>query len=233
MHVLFLSFFKIVLFVLILAVDRYGKIVGFYIGNEPGVILADFELIKEVYKRDDASARPNMTPFCDLRPGHWVIDKENEGKVPGVIFTHGKFWTEQRRFTLRVLKDLGFGKTSMEDTIMDEVEKLCDELRKFEGKPFKWEGILNVSVLNGLWGLLVGEKLQLDDPRLIKIVDLMDKVLKSQNPSGALASIFPFPEMIRWPIISNLIGLDLESNIQTFDQMKQVVETYVEDHKHL
>ena len=184
-----------------------------------------------MYKRDDVAARPNMTPFCDIRPGHWVVDKENEGKVPGVIFTQGKFWTEQRRFTLKALKDLGFGKTSMEDTIMDEVEKLCDELKKFEGKPFKWEGILNVSVLNGLWSLLVGEKLQLNDPRLKKIVELMDKLLRGQGPSGALATMFPFPEMIRWPIISNIVGLDLETNFQTIDQMKQVVEAYVEDHK--
>ena len=66
---------------LLSVVDRYGKIVGFYVGKEPGVILADFELIKNVYKRDDVAARPDMKPFCDFRPGHWVLDKENEGKV--------------------------------------------------------------------------------------------------------------------------------------------------------
>ena len=119
----------------LIAVDKYGKIVGFYIGNEPGVILADFDLIKDIYKRDDVSTRPSMRPFCDMRPGHWVLDKENDGKVPGVIFTQGKFWTEQRRFTLRALRDFGFGKASMEDTIMDEVEKLCDQLKPFEGEP--------------------------------------------------------------------------------------------------
>ena len=195
------------------------------------MILADFELIKSVYKRDDVAARPDMKPFCDFRPGHWVLDKENDGKVPGVIFTQGKFWTEQRRFTLRVLKDFGFGKASMEDTIMDEVEKLCDEVRKFAGKPFNLQRRVNISVLNALWSLLVGEKFQLHDPKLLEIVEVMDKMLRKQGASGALATMLPFPEMLRWPIVYRLFGLDLERSIQTLNKMKILVEQYVEEHK--
>lgn len=215
----------------LIAVDKYGKIVGFYIGNEPGVILADFDLIKDIYKRDDVSTRPSMRPFCDMRPGHWVLDKENDGKVPGVIFTQGKFWTEQRRFTLRALRDFGFGKASMEDTIMDEVEKLCDQLKPFEGKSLNLQRKVNVSVLNGLWGMLVGEKLSLQDPRLIKIVELFDKVLRGQGVSGALATMLPFPEMMRWPVIYNLLGVDVETSFETMHEMQSLVETYVQDHR--
>lgn len=166
---------------LITAVDKYGKIVGFYVGNEPGVIIADYDLIKKLYKRDDFTARPTLKPFCDLRPGHWVVDKENEGRVPGILFTQGKFWNEQRRFTLKVLKDFGFGKTSMEDTIVEEVEKLCELLKKFEGQPLNLQCKLNVSIINGLWSLLVGTKLQLDNPRLLKVVELIDFVLRGQG----------------------------------------------------
>jgi len=215
----------------LIAVDKYGSIVGFYIGNEPGVILADFDLIKDIYKRDDVSTRPSMRPFCDMRPGHWVLDKENDGKVPGVIFTQGKFWTEQRRFTLRALRDFGFGKASMEDTIMDEVEKLCDQLKPFEGKSLNLQRKVNVSVLNALWGMLVGEKLSLQDPRLIRIVELFDKVLRGQGVSGALATMLPFPEMMRWPVIYNLLGVDVETSFETMHEMQSLVETYVQDHK--
>lgn len=195
------------------------------------MILADFELIKEVYKRDDFSARPNMKPFCDLRPGYWVVDKENEGRVPGIVFAQGKSWNDQRRFTLRVLKDFGFGKTSMEDTIVEEVEKLCELLRKFEGQPLNLQFKLNVSIINGLWSLLVGVKLQLDNPRLLKIVELIDFVLRGQGTMGAIATMFPFPEMIRWPIISSLVGPDMEKNLKCFDELKLLIEEYIEDHK--
>ena len=214
---------------------KYGNIVGFYIGKQPTVILADFDLIRDIYKRDDVAARPSLKPFCDFRPGHWVVDEENEGRVPGVIFTQGRFWTEQRRFTLKVLKDFGFGKTSMEDTIMDEVEKLCDELKVEEGKPFNLQRKINVSVLNALWSLLVGEKLPLQDPRLLKIVELMDKELRSGGGGGAtgnaLATMFPYPEMIRWPFVYRPLGLDLENSINNLKEMTNLVEKYVTDHK--
>ena len=210
--------------------SQYGNIIGFYVGNEPAVVLAEFELIKTVMKRDDVAARPSLRPFCDLRPGHWVVDKENEGKVPGVIFTQGKFWTEQRRFVLRVLRDFGFGKASMEDTIVDEVDKLCDELQNLEGSPFNIQRKLNISILNALWALLVGEKLQLKDPKLLNIVELLDRALRGQNPTQALASMFPFPEMIRWPIISHLL-MDLDAFKNGINNVKLLVEPYVKEHK--
>ena len=46
------------------------------------------------------------------------------------VFSHGQEWNEQRRFTMKTLKDLGFGKTQMEDVILVEVEKLVGILSK-------------------------------------------------------------------------------------------------------
>ncbi len=42
----------------------------------------------------------------------------------GVIFSHGPYWRELRRFLLRNLRDFGFGKSSMEDQFLEEVAKL-------------------------------------------------------------------------------------------------------------
>ena len=38
--------------------------------------------------------------------------------------TDGQLWSEQRRFTVRHLKDLGFGKTSLEGLMLQEVSDL-------------------------------------------------------------------------------------------------------------
>ncbi len=65
---------------------------------------------------------------------HTIDIRSINGGVPGVIFSHGNYWKELRRFLLRNLRDFGFGKTSMEDLFQDEVTKLrqllsqrCDE----------------------------------------------------------------------------------------------------------
>jgi len=50
----------------------------------------------------------------------------------GVFFTDGPFWVEQRRFTLRHLRDFGFGKRSMEEFIMEEIEDTIKEITQKE-----------------------------------------------------------------------------------------------------
>jgi methyl farnesoate epoxidase/farnesoate epoxidase len=59
------------------------------------------------------------------------VGDENKGRQPGVLQTSGKYWREQRRFLLRHLKDFGFGKSSMESTIQEEMTKLCTKLASF------------------------------------------------------------------------------------------------------
>ena len=42
--------------------------------------------------------------------------------------TDGELWREQRRFTMHHLKNLGFGKSSLEVTILEEVSDLIMKL---------------------------------------------------------------------------------------------------------
>ncbi len=50
--------------------------------------------------------------------------------IAGLVYSSGSEWSEQRRFALRTLKDFGFGKKSMEELIVFEVQKLCKEVEK-------------------------------------------------------------------------------------------------------
>jgi len=109
-------------------VDKYGPISGVYFGNKPAIFIADFQKLKDLFKSEDAIFRPKIVPASHLRPGHEDMVGDNEGQAPGVILSNGDYWREQRRFLLKNLKDFGFGKTSMEDIIQEEVDKLCDKL---------------------------------------------------------------------------------------------------------
>jgi len=53
---------------------------------------------------------------------------QNLSSLTGFFFTDGPFWVEQRRFSLRHLRDFGFGKRSLEGIILDEAEELIKRL---------------------------------------------------------------------------------------------------------
>ena len=46
------------------------------------------------------------------------------------MFAHGPDWVEQRRFSLRTLRDRGFGKSAMEHAVMTEIEKFFEIVDK-------------------------------------------------------------------------------------------------------
>jgi hypothetical protein len=46
----------------------------------------------------------------------------------GIVFSEGQTWQGVRRFTLRNLRDFGFGKSSIEGLIQCEIEELLNSL---------------------------------------------------------------------------------------------------------
>ncbi len=49
---------------------------------------------------------------------------------PGVLFSSGQTWEEQRRFTLKTLRDLGFGKGLSEEMLRDDVSEAAKKNRQ-------------------------------------------------------------------------------------------------------
>ncbi len=79
------------------------------------------------------ASRPPVIPYQENRLA-WD-DPVLGGASAGIIMSNGPYWKEQRRFTLRNLRDFGFGKTSREDVIMAEATKLCDAYKEqYAGK---------------------------------------------------------------------------------------------------
>jgi hypothetical protein len=80
--------------------------------------------------------------------------------LPGIMFIMGQFWQEQRRFTMRHLRDLGFGKTSIEDQMMGEVGDLIKDIenksQSDKDRVVDLKGIFQVSVVNILWAIIAG-----------------------------------------------------------------------------
>ena len=204
----------------------------------PYVIIADYHLIKDVLKNEATASRPKLAPFQDLRPGgevKGVLDKENSDWVPGIIFSRGQTWTEQRRFTLRVLRDFGFGKSSMEDMLLEEVDKLSELLAENVGQEMDISRKMNISILNSLWVLLTGERLRLNDPKIQDVVEKMNEFLtKSADPSAAIASLLPNPKMAKWPILKpflNAMGIDMGPLANALKNIGDLAKAQIEVHE--
>ncbi len=114
-------------------VKKHGSIIGFFLGNRPMVVLTQFDQIREAFKKESLSGRPSI-PILELtKPGSELMDPDKHGSVPGIIFSHGPYWKELRRFLQRNFKDLGFGRKVMDEILQEEVDKLCHLLAKTSG----------------------------------------------------------------------------------------------------
>jgi len=104
----------------------------------------------------------------------------------GITFNNGAEWQAQRRFSLKVLRDFGFGKSSMISSIQDEINELIDHLKENTGKPISLCEIFPISILNSLWKIMTGEKFSLDDPLPRKIYAAVKNELQGQDVLGFL-----------------------------------------------
>ena len=196
-------------------VEKFGSVLGYYIGTTPIVLVTDFDILKEICKLDSMSYRPSISPLHYFREGWETMqdsDDKNHGRAPGIVFSNGSYWREQRRFLSKNLKDFGFGKSSLETLLDEEVLKLCKHLKQESG-----DGSVQVSmmqplklvIISILWAILFGEQQDLNDPKLVKLVNLIDEGLRVVSPQTFLGLILPNPAMTNWPLIRSLTGMNL------------------------
>eukprot|EP00094_Tigriopus_californicus_P010881 TCALIF_10496-PA protein Name:"Similar to Cyp2j6 Cytochrome P450 2J6 (Mus musculus)" AED:0.07 eAED:0.07 QI:0/0.78/0.7/0.9/1/1/20/349/2332 len=197
--------------------QEYGPIFRIYLGPIPTVVITDLNLAKEAFKKDEVTARPPMKPFHEFRYG------SADGNQRGVILSSGLEWQDQRRFSLRQLRDFGFGRSSMESMILEEVQKLCKSLQEEAGKPLDLSFKMNISIINALWLILVGERLELDDERLLKIVRTMDKLLRETQVSGLFSVLFP--------TLYKMVHPRFKFARDTFESMRILMKQAIVEHK--
>ena len=118
----------------------------------------------------------------------------------------------------------------MEDALNEEVQKLIDFLKPSTKKPMTLNHTINVSILNALWFMLVGEKWELSDPKPRKIIELIDEFIRtSEGPTTAISSLCPWPDLLLLPGFKKIFSLDVIG--QMFDLMVDLIQPLIETHK--
>ncbi|XP_049870414.1 probable cytochrome P450 304a1 isoform X3 [Pectinophora gossypiella] len=94
------------------------KVLGFFLSIYPFVVVSGEALIREMLTRDEFDGRTDI--FVARLRSYW--------KRLGIFFTDGYFWFVQRRFTLRQLREFGFGRRSacLEEVLDNEIREMID-----------------------------------------------------------------------------------------------------------
>ncbi|KAJ9577737.1 hypothetical protein L9F63_005730 [Diploptera punctata] len=198
---------------------RYGPVVGLMLGKQPVIIVCKPKQVLEVLQRDEFQARPENANFR--------LDTFN--RKLGVFFSDGAFWVEQRRFTLRHLRDFGFGKSKMESLICDEIEDVVRELR--DCHEFQVSRYFGLSSVNVIWALLAGSRFSRDDARLQALLDSLMRLFRSGSQTGSIVNVIPVLKLIAPRITGHSEQVEHITKLQTFFRgvIQEHRETYSEN----
>jgi len=123
--------------------------------------------------------------------------------LPGIFFGNGESWKELRRFSLRTLRDFGFGKQKSQETFIEEeldhLMKRMDEMRSeaatqasaAEKDVVCMKKFFSVSALNIIWSLIAGFRFHHDDKQLQKLVQLMSEIVRLLAVGEDIIAAYP------------------------------------------
>ncbi|KAG7161543.1 cytochrome P450 2C31-like [Homarus americanus] len=133
---------------------KYGNLASFGMFNTRVVLVSGVSVMKEIFTNKVTTGRPSLAIFKARN----LMLSDGRSTNLGILALNGSMWQEQRRFLLRHLRDLGFGKTSLEPIIQDEVTELMKYIEQQKDQPISMKRLFNRSVVNSLWGLVMGKR---------------------------------------------------------------------------
>ncbi|CAL8126614.1 unnamed protein product [Orchesella dallaii] len=177
--------------------DKYGEIFQIHLGNRRTVVVSDPRMVKEIFTNDPAFTGRAIFEGFEAYPNEPL----------GIASIEGEMWEVHRRFLLRQLRDFGFGKSSMEELVQEEVKETIAHLKKFQGKPIKnLKQMLQISVLNSLWTITANKRFNHDDPVVLKMMSDLQMILEEMMKKAIVLFV---------PIMRYIMP-----SIKLFDQLK-------------
>uniref|UniRef100_A0A1A9WS92 Cytochrome P450 n=1 Tax=Glossina brevipalpis TaxID=37001 RepID=A0A1A9WS92_9MUSC len=166
---------------------RYNSnVLGLKLGNDLVVVALTYPLVKQVHLEEVFEGRPD-TFFFRLR---------TMGTRKGITGVDGPLWYKHRHFSMKQLRNVGFGRTPMEKYIEKETDRLLTYIENLNGLPV-WPGsFLAHVVINVLWTLVANKHFAYEDKRLQKLLDLLHRRSKAFDMSGGLLSQYPWLRFI-------------------------------------
>ncbi|XP_044593457.1 methyl farnesoate epoxidase-like isoform X1 [Cotesia glomerata] len=172
---------------------EYGAVVGLRLGlADPMIVVSGREAVMEMLGRSEFDGRPNG----------FIFTHRTMGEKRGILFTDGKVWADQRRFSLINLKSFGWAGQTMEELILEDAENLGKIIEKVSqehgGIVQNLKELTALAVLNSLWSLFGGSRYDIGkcEPKLLETLRMLNDSVKESNVSGGLLNYLPFLRLL-------------------------------------
>nr|CAD7438754.1 unnamed protein product [Timema bartmani] len=170
------------------------KLLGLHLGPLPTVVASDLDTVKEIF------ARPEFNGRLDC----YITQARAMGVTLGLFFTDSDLWLEQRRFTLRHLRDYGFARRSglQEENVRQEVMDMLALLNSSKGREdydVFHDGcallpqLFCPGMINCLWSVLAGDRFPPEaHKKLRQVADASFHFVKDVEPTGGALVLTPW-----------------------------------------
>merc|ERR1712227_363832 len=213
--------------------QNFGPIVRLLLGPSTMVILGRYKEIKEAMNNELLDDR-DSSPTADLIRFGKNVFEEISFFGRGIQPKNSKIssiekWRELRRFTLKSLRDLGFGKSCSEEAIIDECKILVDNIKdNIQGieDEINLDKNLNCAALNIIWNLVAGQRFLYNDQKMKERVKVVGEFMGLAK--DVLGKPFGFIPFLRFfpPYRKKFIRLS-----EAFREFHQYIHEAIKEHR--
>uniref|UniRef100_A0A8C6XL38 Uncharacterized protein n=1 Tax=Naja naja TaxID=35670 RepID=A0A8C6XL38_NAJNA len=193
---------------------KYGPVFSLYCGRTPVVFTHGFPSAKEVLvtKGTEFAGRAEF-PIMDV-----ITNKKG-------LFSlrYGEAWKEQRRFSVRLLRNFGVSRKSMDEKILEEISYLIQAFTENTSVPFEPYAFLDAAAFNTILKILFGKRFEYDNSFLRNFVQLIHYSSKMMASPWVLL----YNEV---PLVRSL-PLPHQTILATVKKMDVFVKKEVAEHK--
>lgn len=189
---------------------KHGDVFSFYLGKDLTIIINGYKLIHE------AAVKKGLL-FSDRHDTFLKNSSENRN---GIVLANGPLWKEQRKFTHNILQEFGFGKSSFEQKILEEVKCFVEFLNTQRGAPINIRDTIHASVSNVLFSIFCGKHYKYEDEVYQDLLHRLDRSMRDAIQVSIGRNCFPFLQYAPGDPFSVKFANETERNFRNyFDEL--------------
>jgi len=202
--------------------EKYGNIFTTKWGQYITVFLADPVIVRTAFNMPELQERPDYDHF-KLFP--------LPTKTLGVIFNGGERHKTNRRFLIFHLKNMGMGKSYIEESIMKEAQMVVDCLGKsYTDKPVQLDRTINLAILNIVWQMIASKRYDEDDEFMKKFIFQQAKLTKIAQGNMMITNYFPWIKRLLPTILFEKF-INLREALRYNLDYRALFEIIIKDHR--